>query len=292
MNENNYNISEYLYLGELEKILKFGDERQCRNSITKSIFGIRMVFDLTDNTIPIITTKKMSIKTIIKELLWFISGDTNNETLNKQGVHIWDGNSKRDEDSNEYNLNDNDLGPIYGFQWRHWGANYTNCHDNYENKGIDQLQECINSIKNSPASRRMMVSAWNVSDIKKMALPPCHSLFQWYVSSNNELSLQLYQRSGDMFLGVPFNILSYSLLVHMVAHLTNLKPGKFIHIIGDAHIYENQYHAVNLQLQRKPFEFPKLNIRRKVESIDDFKLDDFEILKYECHDAIKVGMIA
>lgn len=286
------NIEEEHYLNVLKDIYMNGDKRKTRNSVTKSKFGVRMVFNLRNGRIPILTTKKMAIKTVIRELLWFISGKTDNEILKNQGVHIWDGNSSK-EYLDSIGLSDreeNDVGPVYGFQWRHWGAKYKTCKDNYDDQGIDQLQECIESIKNTPYSRRMVVSAWNVSNIREMALPPCHAFFQWYVSSSNELSLQLYQRSGDMFLGVPFNIMSYSLLIYMVAHLTNKKPGKFIHIIGDAHVYDNHYDAIEEQIKRKPYLFPNIEIKTIVEDIDSFKLEDIEIKNYCCHDKISASM--
>jgi|TARA_B110000114_G_C15074749_1_gene391248 thymidylate synthase len=285
---------EKQYLDIMNNILLKGDRRESRNATTLSTFGARMEFDLSDNKIPIITTKKIACKTIIKELLWFISGDTNNKTLQNQGVHIWDKNSTREylDENGFHDREENDLGPIYGFQWRHSGASYKTCHDNYDNCGVDQLQECITAIRETPYSRRMIVSSWNVADIQHMALPPCHALFQWYVSSNGELSLQLYQRSADFFLGVPFNVTSYSLLVHMVCHLTKLKAGKFIHIIGDAHIYENHINVVKTQINRSPHAFPTLSINREVKTIDDFKLEDFTIHDYIHHDILKADMIA
>ena len=285
---------EYQYLNIMNDLLLNGEERQTRNSITKSNFGLRMEFNLENNKIPILTTKKVAIKTVLKELLWFISGDTNNKTLQQQGVHIWDGNSSREYlDLNGFqDREEGELGPIYGFQWRHFGTEYKDCHTDYKDKGVDQLKECIHMIKNNPTSRRMIVNAWNVKDLNIMSLPPCHILFQWYVSKDNKLSLQLYQRSGDFFLGIPFNITSYSLLIYMVAHITGLKPGRLIHIIGDAHIYESHTEAINKQLNRIPTEFPQLKINRVVKDIDDFKLEDFEFLNYHSFDTIKAPMIS
>lgn len=297
------NNDEMQYLKILKELMIEGDIRETRNSITRSKFGIKMEFSVKDGIIPIITTKKMAIKTVIKELLWFISGNTDNKELQKEGVHIWDGNSSREflDSCGFHDREEGDLGPIYGFQWRYAGCQYVDCHTDYKNTntntngcgcGIDQLKECIKSIIENPTSRRMIVCSWNVPDLKLMALPPCHVLFQWYVSSSGGLSLQLYQRSGDFFLGVPFNIMSYSLLIHMVAHITGTKPDKFIHIIGDAHLYENHIQAVEEQLKRIPNEFPKVIINRKVHDIDDFKLDDFDIDGYKCFDQIKADMIA
>ena len=288
------NNQEYQYLDIMKDIIDNGDKRQTRNAITYSKFGVRMEFDLKDNTIPILTTKKVACKTVIKELLWFIRGSTDNEELQKNNVHIWDGNSSREFlDKNGFlDREENELGPIYGFQWRHSGANYKDRHTNYHNKGVDQLQNCIDLLKNDPNSRRMIVCSWNPKDLSQMALPPCHILFQWYVSEDQHLSLQLYQRSGDCFLGIPFNIMSYSILIYMVAHITGLKPGKFIHIIGDSHVYDCHVESIKEQTKRIPFKFPTFKINRKVSSIDDFVLDDFEIENYNCHETIKAKMIA
>ena len=293
--KNSYlNNEEYQYLDIMEDLLNNGDRRETRNAVTFSKFGIKMEFDLKDNTIPILTTKRVACKTVIKELLWFIKGSTNNKLLQDQKVHIWDGNSSREFlDKNGFtDREENELGPIYGFQWRHSGAEYKTCHDDYTGQGVDQLQECINSLKTNPHSRRMIVCAWNPKDLNNMALPPCHILFQWYVSSDKRLSLQLYQRSGDFFLGVPFNIMSYSVLIYMVAHLTGLKPGKFIHIIGDAHAYECHSEAIREQIKRIPSKFPKFKIKREIKSIEDFNLEDFEIIDYNCHETIKAEMVA
>ena len=288
------NKEEYQYLDIMEDLIKNGDKRETRNAVTYSKFGIKMEFDLDDNTIPILTTKRVACKTVIKELLWFIKGSTDNKILQDQNVHIWDGNSSREFlDTNGFtDREENELGPIYGFQWRHSGAEYKSCHDNYDGQGVDQLQECIKTLKENPYSRRMIVCAWNPKDLSNMALPPCHILFQWYVSSDKRLSLQLYQRSGDFFLGVPFNIMSYSVLIYMVAHLTGLKPGKFIHIIGDAHAYECHSDAIKEQIKRIPSQFPKFKINRKVNSIEEFKLEDFEIIDYNSHSTIKAEMVA
>ena len=288
------NQEEYQYLDIMKDLIINGDKRETRNAITYSKFGVKMEFDLKDNIIPILTTKKVACKTVIKELLWFIQGSTNNKTLQDQKVHIWDGNSSRDFlDQNGFKeREENELGPIYGFQWRHSGAEYKTCHDNYKGEGVDQLQECINTLKENPHSRRMIVCAWNPKDLNNMALPPCHILFQWYVSSDKRLSLQLYQRSGDFFLGIPFNIMSYSVLIYMVSQLTGLRPGKFIHIIGDAHAYECHVDAIEEQIKRIPSQFPKFKINRQVESIEDFKLEDFEIIDYHPHDTIRAQMIA
>lgn len=234
---------------------------------TKSIFGAQLRFNLTDS-FPLITTKKVHLKSIIHELLWFIKGDTNTAYLNQNGVSIWD----------EWADKDGNLGPVYGYQWRSWPAP--------DGKHIDQLTDVINTIKNNPDSRRMIVSAWNVADLPKMALMPCHAFFQFYVA-NGKLSCQLYQRSADMFLGVPFNIASYALLTCMVAQVCNLQAGEFIHTFGDAHIYSNHFEQVELQLSRKPNPYPTLQINPAVTQITDFVFTDFTFNNYNPHPPIK-----
>lgn len=287
------NIEEKQYLNLLKKVITTGHKRQTRNAITYSMFSERMEFDLSNGKIPVLTTKKVAIKTCTKELLWFISGDTNNKTLSDQNVHIWDGNSSREflDNIGLTDREEGDLGPVYGFQWRHSGAKYKTCHDDYTGQGVDQLKNCIELLKKDSHSRRNILCAWNPSDLKSMALPPCHVMFQFYVEEGNRLSLQMYQRSGDSFLGIPFNIYSYSLLTHMVAHVCGLNTGRFIHIIGDFHAYEQHIDAINEQLSREPYEFPHIKIKRKVDDIDDFKLDDIEIVDYKSHPMIKSPMI-
>lgn len=256
------------YLDLLKYILDKGIEKEDRTGTgTISIFGYQMRFDLEEG-FPLLTTKKLHLKSIIYELLWFIRGETNIKYLKEHGVSIWD----------EWADEKGDLGPIYGYQWRSW--------PNYDGGHIDQLSRVINEIKNNPHSRRHIVSAWNVADIDKMALPPCHCLFQFYVA-NDRLSCQLYQRSGDVFLGVPFNIASYSLLLMMVAKVCGLKPGEFIHTLGDAHIYLNHLDQVKLQLTRQPRKLPQIIINRDVDSILDFKYEDFKLIDYNPHPHIK-----
>jgi thymidylate synthase len=256
------------YLELLEHILSTGVERQDRTGTgTISIFGYQMRFNL-DEGFPLLTTKKLHLKSIIYELLWFIKGDTNIGYLNEHGVRIWD----------EWADENGDLGPVYGFQWRSWPTP--------DGGHIDQLDRVIESIKNNPDSRRHIVSAWNVADIDKMALPPCHCLFQFYVA-NGRLSCQLYQRSGDVFLGVPFNIASYSLLTMMVAKVCGLKPGEFIHTLGDAHIYLNHIEQTKLQITRQPRDLPQMVIERDVSSIYDFRYEDFKLINYDPHPHIK-----
>jgi thymidylate synthase len=256
------------YLDLLDQVLKTGVEKQDRTGTgTISIFGYQMRFNLDDG-FPLLTTKKLHLKSIIHELLWFISGDTNTKYLNDNGVRIW----------NEWADKDGNLGPVYGHQWRLWNAD--------GGRKVDQIAILIDSIKKSPDSRRHIVSAWNVGELDKMALPPCHILFQFYVA-NGKLSCQLYQRSADIFLGVPFNIASYALFTMLVAQATGLKPGDFVHTLGDAHIYLNHIDQVNLQLTRKPFKLPVMNINPDVKDILKFRFEDFTLTDYEAHPHIK-----
>ena len=252
----------------MQHVLQHGTKKSDRTGTgTLSIFGYQMRFDLSEG-FPLVTTKKLHLKSIIYELLWFLSGNTNNQWLKDRGVSIWD----------EWAAPNGDLGPVYGYQWRSWPA------PNGEH--FDQIKEVIQTIKTNPDSRRMIVSAWNVSDIPKMALAPCHAFFQFYVA-NGKLSCQLYQRSADIFLGVPFNIASYALLTHMMAQQCDLEPGEFIWTGGDCHLYSNHLEQVELQLSRSPFPLPKLKIHRKPPSIFDYEFEDFEIVGYESHPHIK-----
>lgn len=288
-NRTNNSHGEFEYLSLLQNVLNTGVKRETRSGDTLSIFGARMEFDISNN-VPLLTTKKMAWKTCIKELLWFIRGETDNKTLQNEGVHIWDGNSSR-EYLDSIGLTDReqgDLGPVYGFQWRHFGAEYKDCHTDYEGKGYDQFMECINLIKTDPTSRRIIMSAWNPPAMKEMALPPCHMFCQFYVN-DGKLDCQLYQRSGDMFLGVPFNVFSYTVLTMIMAKATGLKPGKFIHIIGDAHIYTDHIKQCEIQLKREPRPFPYLLIDER-ENFEEYTIDDFKLVNYECHDRIKAVM--
>lgn len=260
------------YLKLLETILETGVEKKDRTGTgTISRFGYQMRFDLSEG-FPLVTTKKLHLKSIIHELLWFLAGDTNVKYLQDNGVRIW--NEWADEDGN--------LGHIYGYQWRSWPAP--------GGRHIDQISELIQSLKNNPDSRRHIVSAWNVGELDQMNLPPCHILFQFYVA-DGKLSCQLYQRSADVFLGVPFNIASYALLTLMMAQVTHLAPGDFVHTFGDVHIYANHIDQVKLQLTRKPFPLPVMKINPDVDSIFDFKYEDFELLNYQAHPHIK-GKVA
>ncbi|MGL5546112.1 MAG: thymidylate synthase [Tannerellaceae bacterium] len=256
----------------LERVLNEGAFKEDRTGTgTKSVFGHQMRFNLEDG-FPMITTKKLHLKSIVYELLWFLKGDTNVKYLQDHGVRIW----------NEWADADGDLGHIYGYQWRSW--------PDYNGGHIDQISEVVETIKNNPDSRRIIVSAWNVADLNNMNLPPCHAFFQFYVA-DGKLSLQLYQRSADIFLGVPFNIASYALLLMMMAQVTGLKPGEFVHTLGDAHIYMNHMDQVNEQLSREPRTLPTMKINPEVKSIFDFEFEDFTLEGYDPHPHIK-GVVA
>lgn len=266
------------YLDLLRYILDKGEQRQDRTGTgTLSVFGYQMRFDLA-NGFPLVTTKKCHLRSIIHELLWFLSGDTNIRYLRDNKVTIWD----------EWADSNGNLGPVYGFQWRRWGeTGLTNQSGGSEKGGIDQIQALIDQITREPQSRRLLVSAWNVSDLPRMALPPCHVLFQFYVHNDGRLSCQLYQRSADVFLGVPFNIASYALFTMMVAQVTDHKPGHFIHTFGDAHLYLNHLEQARIQLERKPRPLPTMKLNPSVKSIFDFRYEDFTLEGYDPHPAIK-----
>jgi thymidylate synthase len=256
------------YLDFLQDILHNGTKKEDRTGTgTVSVFGRQMRFNLEEG-FPLVTTKKLHLKSIIHELLWFLKGDTNIAYLKENNVRIWD--EWADENGN--------LGPVYGHQWRSWS--------NPDGETIDQITNLIHDIKTNPDSRRLIVSAWNPADVPKMALPPCHLLFQFYVA-DGKLSCQLYQRSADSFLGVPFNIASYALLTMMIAQVTGLKPGDFVHTVGDAHIYNNHIEQVELQLSREPKPLPQMKLNPSVTNIFDFTFDDFELVDYESHPHIK-----
>lgn len=260
------------YLDLIQHVLDNGVKREDRTGTgTIGIFGHQMRFDLSKG-FPLLTTKKLHLKSIIYELLWFIKGDTNVKYLQDNGVRIW----------NEWADENGDLGPVYGHQWRSWPA--------YDGTTIDQLANVIEQIKNNPNSRRLLVSAWNVAEVNNMALPPCHTMFQFYVA-NGKLSCMLYQRSADIFLGVPFNIASYALLTMMIAQVCDLQPGEFIHTLGDAHIYLNHIEQVKEQITRQPYSLPKMKINANVHDINDFKYEDFELVDYQAHPHIK-GTVA
>ena len=287
------NRDEKKYLQLLEKILNNGSPKKGRNGTILSLFGERLEFDISDK-FPLLTTKKMFWKGIVGELLWFLNANTDSKKLENNGVRIWQGNSSREYlDSiglTEYK--EGDCGPIYGFQWRNFNGTYYGTEKDYvkTGDGVDQLKEIIRLIKNEPNSRRIFMSGWNPTQMKQMALPPCHVSYQFYVQ-NGELSCQMYQRSGDMFLGVPFNIASTALLTYIIANITNLKPKKIILIIGDAHIYSEHVNAVQKQLTRKPKPFCKLHIKKKKENPEDFEKSDFELIDYESYGRIPAKMI-
>ena len=256
------------YLDLLNHVMTDGALKGDRTGTgTRSVFGYQMRFNLADG-FPLLTTKKLHLKSIIHELLWFLKGDTNVKYLQENGVRIW----------NEWADENGDLGHIYGFQWRSW--------PDYDGGFIDQITEAVETIKHNPDSRRIIVSAWNVADLKRMNLPPCHALFQFYVV-DGKLSLQLYQRSADIFLGVPFNIASYALLLQMMAQVTGLKAGDFVHTLGDAHIYNNHLEQVKLQLSREPRPLPHMTLNPEVKSIFDFQYEDFQLTDYNPHPHIK-----
>ena len=256
------------YLDLIKHVMEHGVDKEDRTGTgTRSVFGYQLRCNLADG-FPLLTTKKVHLKSIIYELLWFLRGDTNVRWLQEHGVRIW----------NEWADENGDLGPVYGHQWRSW--------PDYNGGHIDQISQVIDQIKNTPDSRRIMVSAWNVAEVPTMKLPPCHSLFQFYVAQG-KLSLQLYQRSADLFLGVPFNIASYALLLMMVAHVTGLQPGEFIHTFGDAHIYRNHFDQIKEQLSREPRPLPRMVLNPDVKSIDDYKYEDFTLEGYDPWPAIK-----
>ncbi|XP_069015675.1 thymidylate synthase isoform X1 [Embiotoca jacksoni] len=312
------------YLDQIEYIMQHGRGKGDRTGTgVISVFGAQARYSLRDQ-FPLLTTKRVFWRGILEELLWFIRGSTNAKELSEKGVKIWEANGSRSflDNLGFTEREEGDLGPVYGFQWRHFGAEYTNMRADYSGQGVDQLQKVIDTIKKNPEDRRIIMCAWNPKDMPLMALPPCHALCQFYVC-DGELSCQLYQRSGDMGLGVPFNIASYALLTYMIAHITGLEvlhtsvgklnfccvhqvssitspvfvsfvpprqPGDFVHTMGDAHIYVNHIEPLKVQLQRDIRPFPKLKILRKVESIDDFRAEDFEICDYNPHPTIKMQM--
>jgi thymidylate synthase len=259
------------YLGLLQHILDTGVQKHDRTGTgTVSCFGYQMRFDLQKG-FPLVTTKKVHTKSIIYELLWFLKGETNIQYLKENGVSIW----------NEWANENGELGPVYGKQWRSW--------EGKEGKAVDQISDLINQIKSNPDSRRLIVSAWNVTELPEMALMPCHTIFQFYIA-NRKLSCQLYQRSADVFLGVPFNIASYALLTLMIAQVCDLEPAEFIHTFGDVHIYNNHIEQVKLQLSRTPFPLPTMKLHPSVKNIFDFKFEDFTLEDYQCHPAIKASV--
>ena len=286
-NEKYINNCEKQYLDLMKNIIYKNNSKNSRNSLVLSSFGEKMTFDLTKG-FPLLTTKRMPFKTILRELLWFIKGSTSNKELNDKNVHIWDGNGTKEFlESRGLHYENGELGPIYGFQWRKFGADY----NDKNSTGVDQLQNVIDLIKNEPNSRRIILSAWNPVDLDKMALPPCHVMIQFYVN-DKYLDAQMYQRSGDMFLGVPFNIASYSLLMHIIGSITGYIPRYFHHVLGDAHVYMNHIDAINEQITRIPLDFPNLIFKNKITDINNIDENNFELDNYNYYPSIKAEMIA
>ena len=291
---------ENQYIELVKKIINEGTWEETRNGKTKSIFGNMMRFSLKNGKIPILTTKKMAWKTCLKELLWFVRGDTDNTLLNNQGVHIWDANASKEfmESRGISHYPEGQLGPIYGYQWRHFNARY-NSETGQPNEGetekcVDQLQSIINYLKNpeTRTSRRLIMTAWNPAQLNEMALPPCHILCQFNVHNGNQLSCALYQRSGDVGLGILFNIASYSFLTHLLAKHCGLEAYEFVYFLGNAHIYEEHIPALSEQILREPYELPTLQIVNQRENINDYEVSDFQLMNYKSHDTIKMKMVA
>ena len=283
---------ELQYINLIKHILENGISKDDRTGIgTLSIFSYNMTFNLRES-FPLLTTKKVYWKGVVEELLWFISGSTDSNVLKEKGVRIWEGNSSREflDSRGLSHYDQGDIGAGYGFQWRHFGAKYTNMYDSYEGQGVDQLKDVIYKIKNTPDDRRIIMSAWNPTDLDKMALPPCHIFVQFWVDSNKkELHSQMYQRSCDVGLGVPFNIASYALLTCIIAKLCDLTPGDFHYCMGDTHIYKNHIDAMKLQITRDPYDFPKINIK-DITDIDNIKFNDIELIDYKYYENIKMNM--
>lgn len=269
------------YLDLMKHIFENGEDRVDQTKVaTRSVFGAQMRFKMSDG-FPAVTTKKLAFKQVRAELLWFLSGSSNIQDLHKMDCRIWDINYESDwwKDKQRF---DGDLGRVYGVQWRSWATP--------DGKTVDQIAKALDDIQNNSSSRRIIVTAWNPGELNQMALPPCHMIFQFYVA-NGKLSLHMYQRSADMFLGVPFNVASYAMLLYLVAQVTNLEPNEFIHTLGDAHIYENHFDQVKEQLKRGPKPLPKLRLNQKIRKLEDFKIDDIELEDYEHHPPIKAKMI-
>lgn len=286
------NNEEFQYLNLVTQILNTGNKRNDRTGTgTMSLFGSQMRFSLRENKFPLLTTKHLFYRGIVEELLWFIRGSTNVKELQEKNVHIWDQNSSRVylDSLGLTNRETGDLGPVYGFQWRHFGASYVNMHMDYTGQGIDQLADIIKTIQTEPESRRIIMCAWNPTDLSAMALPPCHCLIQFYVN-DDELSCHVYQRSADIGLGLPFNIASYALLTIMIAHVTGLKPGDIIISLGDVHLYLTHVENLLIQSKRIPKPFPQLFIKNTIKNINDFTFDDFDIVNYKPHPKIQMKM--
>ena len=284
---------EQQYLDLIQEIMDRGDTRSDRTGTgTLSVFGRQMRFCLRDNKIPLFTTKRVYWRGVVEELLWMIRGSTDSNQLAERKVHIWDANGTREFLDNQgfHNREQGDLGPVYGYQWRHWGRPYNGPVDAEERGGTDQLQQCVDLLRNNPTSRRIVMSSWNVGDIPYMALPPCHVLCQFYVSSKRELSCQLYQRSCDMGLGVPFNVASYSLLTHMMAQVCDLRPVELVYTMGDAHVYLNHVEALTEQCTRVPNPPPYILLNEKVHEMDEWRSEYINLVDYNSHSKISMPM--
>ena len=291
---NNKKHDENQYIALIDDIINHGDMVDGRNGKTLTVFGSSMHFSLENGELPLLTTKKVAWKTCLKELLWFISGSTNNDLLNEKNVKIWNGNSSREflDSRGLVNNRVNDLGPVYGHQWRFFNADYTTCDDSYNGKGVDQLDYIIKQLKDPKErySRRLLMSAWNPGQLDEMALPPCHVLVQFNVLPGDKLSCSLYQRSGDVGLGVPFNIASYSFLTHLIAFHCGLKAHEFCYHLGNCHIYDDHIEQLKIQRNKEPYKFPKLVIKDNKDDINDYIVEDFEIKDYKSHEPIKMNM--
>jgi dihydrofolate reductase/thymidylate synthase len=291
--ENKEDHEEYQYLNLIKKIIADGVSVDDRTGVgTLSLFGQSSTYDLSES-FPLLTTKRVFLRGVVEELLWFVAGKTNAKILSDRGIKIWDGNGSRAflDSRGLHTREEMDLGPVYGFQWRHFGAKYVDMHTDYTGQGVDQLQACIDAIKNNPTDRRIIMSAWNPADLNEMALPPCHMFCQFNVQ-NGRLNCIMYQRSCDVGLGVPFNIASYSLLTIMMAKVCELKPGRFTHFMGDTHVYKNHVEPLKQQVARTPRPFPILRVRERegINSIDDFVPEDFELIGYNPHGKINMEM--
>jgi thymidylate synthase len=285
---------ENQYLNLIDDILNEGEFVEGRNGRTLTVFGSSMHFSLENNNLPLLTTKKVAWKTCLKELVWFINGSTDNEKLQNQNVKIWNGNANREylDSVGLIDRSENDLGPVYGHQWRFFNAKYSDCKQDYTGEGIDQLKNIINDLKDNEKkySRRLIMSAWNPCQLDEMALPPCHVLVQFNVLPGDKLSCSLYQRSGDVGLGVPFNIASYSMLTHILAKHCDLKASEFNYHLGNAHIYDDHIETLKLQIKRQPYEFPKINILNKHSDINEYNIEDIELTEYKCHEPLLMNM--
>jgi thymidylate synthase len=285
---------EHQYLKLIRDIIEKGSDEKGRNGNVRVLIGASMRFSLKDNKIPFLTTKKLAWKTCLKELLWFMRGDTNNKHLKEENVHIWDDNGSRDflDSRGLQHLEEDDLGPVYGHQWRHFNAEYTTCYKDYDGTGVDQLMNVIEALKDPErrTSRRLIVSAWNPCQLDEMALPPCHLLMQFNVVNGNQLSCCLYQRSGDVGLGVPFNIASYSMMTRIIASICGLEASEFVYFLSNAHIYDDHIESLKEQMEREPYEFPSFEIKKEISDIESIALDNFELRDYNFHSKISMKM--